>query len=254
MDRVIYFVVGDVTLNSGNGIEVENLEEMKERLMKMHPQGEWQLVISIHGAEDVIATRGGNLKNRQEKGVYDADDMRKLFGDDTAFKKWRDDHGPTWTTLNACQVNLPFEAVIIQSFNKPKTKQNAQGLGKGCRPATEIMEYYKDPKDKKTRVKTRQQWRRLSRSEQADIKSTLSELNKKFGYFGGPPVDESLLLEYYFDEEPKGGWPVVTVSHERADTGISFYNRTQNARFLGEKCTEHIGPLRPHRPTMPPAP
>ena len=71
----------------------------------------------------------------------------------------------------------------------------------------------------------------------------MSELNEKFGYFGGPPVDKSLLLTYYFDEEPKGGWPVVTVSHNRADTGISFHD-TENARFLSEKCTSHTGPMR----------
>jgi hypothetical protein len=252
MGRVIYYVVGDTKLNSGHGIEVKDLEEMKAHLMKSRPEGEWQLVISIHGAEDVIATRGGNLKNRQEKGVYEAADIRKLFGDDEAFKRWREAYGPTWTTLNACQVHQQFEAVIIQSFNKPKTKQNAQGLGQGCRPATEIQQYYR--KGSKTPVTTRSQWKRLSKSEQRDLEGMLSELNKKFGYFGGPPVDESQLLRYYFDEPPKGGWPVVTVSYNRADTGISFYNRTQNARFLSEKCTEHLGPMRPHEPKVPPAP
>jgi hypothetical protein len=252
MDRVIYFVVGDAKLNSGNGIEVKDFEEMKERLMKKRLQGQWRLVISIHGAEDVIATRGGNLKNRQAQGVYDADDIRKLFGDDEAFKKWREAYGPTWTTLNACQVHRQFEAVIIQSFNKPGAKQQAQGLGKGCRPATVTQQYY--PAGRKTPLTTREQWKRLSKSEQQEFEKTLSELNKKFGYFGGPPVDAAQVLDYYFDEEPKGGWPVVTVSYDRADTGISFYNRTQNARFLGEQCKEHIGPLRPHEPTVPPAP
>lgn len=37
---------------------------MKTRLMKKRLKGEWRLVISIHGAEDVIATSGGFLRNR----------------------------------------------------------------------------------------------------------------------------------------------------------------------------------------------
>jgi hypothetical protein len=252
MDRVIYYVVGDTKLNSGDGIEVADLEEMKAHLMKTRPEGEWRLVISIHGAEDVIATRGGNLKNRQAKGVYGAEELRKLLVDDEDFKKWRERYGPTRTTLNACQVHKPFETVILQSFNRSKSKQNAQGLGAGCRPDTETKQYYPEGSD--TPITTRSQWRKLSKREKENLESTLSELNKEFGYFGGPPVDKSLLLDYYFDEEPKGGWPVVTVSYNRADTGISFYNRTQNARFLSEKCTKHTGPMRRHVPKAPPAP
>jgi hypothetical protein len=249
MDRVIYYVVGDTNLNSGDGIEVSDMKEMKAHVMKTRPEGDWRLVISIHGAEDVIATRGGNLRSRDAGGVYGADELRKLFVDDPDFKKWRERYGPTWTTLNACQVHKPFETVILQSFNRPKSTQNAQGLGQGCRPATETMHYYADRSD--TPITTRSQWRKLSKGEKESMEGTLSELNKKFGYFGSPPVDESLLLGYYFDEEPKGGWPVVTVSHNRADTGISFYNRTQNARFLSEKCSKHIGPMRGRVPKVP---
>ena len=54
--------------------------------MKSRPKGDWRLVISIHGAEDVIATRGGNLKNRQAAGVYGSTELRKLFVDDEAFQ------------------------------------------------------------------------------------------------------------------------------------------------------------------------
>lgn len=252
MSRVIYYVVGDAKLDAGSGIRVKSLEQMKAHLMKSRPEGEWQLVISIHGAEDVIATRGGSLRNRDEEGAYEAADIRKLFGDDEDFKKWREAYGPTWTTLNACQVHKPFEAVIIQAFNRPKTKQNAQGLGQGCRPATETRQYYRAGSSKP--LTTRSQWKRLSKAEQKDFLAMLVELNQKFGYFGGPPVDESQLLRYYFDEPPKGGWPVVTVSYNRADTGISFYNRTQNARFLSEKCSNHRGPMRPHQSTAPPVP
>lgn len=250
MDHVLYFVVGDAGLNSGDGIFVEDMEALKAHLLKSRPEGDWRLVISIHGAEDVIATRGGNLKNRQVQGVYGADDLRKLFGDDEAFTKWRAQYGPTWTTLNACQVHKPFETVILQSFNRPTSKQNAQGLGTACRPATTTMTYFRGD----TAVTTRSQWRRLSPGEKKELEAMLVELNGKFGYFGGPPVDKAHLLDYYFDEEPKGGWPVVTVSANRSDTGISFYNRTQNARFLSEKCTNHMGPMRRHTPKVPPAP
>lgn len=252
MDHIIYFVVGDKKLNSGNGIYAKNLEEMKKKLMKKRLKGEWRLVISIHGAENMIATRGGYLRDRSAKGAYEADDIQRLFGDDEDFTKWRDTYGPVWTTLNACQVHQKFEELIIKSFNRPKAKQKAQGLGKGCRPETVTQQFI--PSGSKKPVVSRSQWRRLSKSEKKNLENTLLTLNKKFGYFGGPPVEKSQLLHYYFEEEPKGGWPVVTVSHNRADTGISFYNRTQNARFLSKQCTDHIGPLRRHQPTAPPAP
>ncbi len=250
INHVIYFVVGDSGLNSGNGVYVADLEHMKARLLKMKPRGAWQLVISIHGTEDALATRGGFLRTRPTKGFYQAAEIRKLFEDDAAFRTWRETYGPTWVTLNACQVNQQFEAVVINSLNKPQGRQKPQGLGKGCRPLTTIHHYY----DARKRMVTRQIYNRMSRVEKDDMLSTLSELNRKFGYFGGPPVPEGLLLDYFFDEEPRNAWPVVTVKTGAADTGISFYNRLDNARFLGDKCREHIGPMRPHIPQAPPAP
>jgi hypothetical protein len=252
MDRVVYFVVRDTKLDAGDGIVVKDLEELKQRLLALRPKGEWRLVVSIHGAENVISARGGNLKNPDAEGVYDAEDIKRLFADDAEFRKWRDAHGPAWTTLNACQVHKQFEAAIIQAFNKSTATQNAQGLGKGCRPATVTMSYTRPGGGQE--VTTWSQWRRLPKGEQRELEAMMSELNKKVGYFGGPPVDESLLLHYYFDEEPKGGWPVVTVSVDYADTGISFHNRTQNARFLSEKCKDHLGPMRSRKATAPPAP
>jgi hypothetical protein len=253
-DRVVYFVVGDAKLNSGDGIYVKDLEEMKGRLLKMTLEGEWRLVISMHGAQEVIATKGGYLKDPDAKGAYRADDIRKLFGDDEAFKKWREKNGPTWTTLNSCQVVKSFETVILNSFNKPKAGQNAHGLGEGCRPHTEVRYYeYAFPGQRLKPIKTREQWKKLPENAQREMREMLAELNQSFGYFGGPPIDTSLILDYYFDEEPKGGWPVVTVSVNRQDTGWSFYNRTSNTRFL-TTCKEHRGPMRPHTPTVPNAP
>ena len=249
MNHLVYFVVGDKKLNSGNGIYVKDLEGMKARLMKLSLTGKWRLIISIHGSEDVIATQGGYLRSRSAKGAYEADDLKKLFGD-ADFDKWRKAHGPSWTTLNACQVNLPFEKVLLTVLNKPGSTQKAQGLGQACRPYTDIM-YYIDAK--KRAIRNKNQWRRLSKTEKKEMEEMLKELNRKFGYFGTPPIDESLLIHYYFEEEPLGGWPTVTVSYNRQDTGISFQNRTQNARFL-KTCTKHIGPMRDHKASVPSVP
>jgi hypothetical protein len=218
--------------------------------VKSRPEGEWRLVISIHGKEDLLSTKASNLKKPQAEGVYRADEIRKLFVDDKQFTDWRKDHGPTWTTLNACQVHMQFESVIIEAFNKAKTSQHAQGLGTACRPDTVVLQYHRS--GHKTPVTTRSQWGALSMSEKKAFERMLSELNTKFGYFGGPPVPETHLLHYYFDEPPKGGWPVITVSLNRHDTGISFYNRATNTRFLTSECKEHLGPLPPHIPKPPP--
>ena len=73
VNRVIYFVVGDKKLDAGNGIHVENLEEMKKSLVKIKQQLPWRLVISIHGADSVISPKGGDLKNPKAEDYYDAD-------------------------------------------------------------------------------------------------------------------------------------------------------------------------------------
>ena len=255
--RVIYFVVGDKKLNSGNGIYVDSLEAMKEKLIQIKPDVSWRLVISIHGAEDVIATKGGHLKKRDVEGVYDADKIRKLFNDDEAFKKWREAYGPAWTTLNACQVHKKFEAMIIAAFNKPSATQSAQGLGNNCRPRTQIMQVM----DKNGNpITTRDQMKGWKDDGQLDkFNKALKSLNDNYGYFGGPPVPDTLLHRYYFDEAPKGGWPKVTVMVGRGaegDIGINFYNRAttpENNRILLDHCPVHMGPiLRSRTSAVPP--
>ena len=62
----------------------------------------------------------------------------------------------------------------------------------------------------------------------------------------------------------KGEWRLVISIHGAEDVIATndgflrnrslFCNRTQNARFLGKKCTEHIGAMRSQQPTAPPAP
>lgn len=242
VNRVIYFVVGDKKLDAGNGIHVENLEEMKKSLVKIKQQLPWRLVISIHGADSVISPKGGDLKNPKAEDYYDADKIQKLFKDDEAFKTWREAFGPTWTTLNACQVHRKFEAVILSAFNKPDATQSAQGLGKGCRPLTRIMQYF----DKNgTPIETRSQFSKLSEKEKDIFTQFLSEANDQYGYFGGPPVPKTHLLNYYFDEPPKGGWPIITVGvgASKVDSGISFFNRTVKESEFIDKCQEHMGPM-----------
>lgn len=250
-DRVVYFVVGDPKLNSGNGTYVEDLEAMKKKLMTLRLNGDWRLVISMHGAEDVVAAKGGSLKSRDVPGVYDSDAMRKLFADDKSFTDWRDKYGPTWTVMNSCQVNKPFETVLVTSFNKAGANQKTHGLGQDCRPETNI---YTLTDARNRDVKTRQHYDKLSTPEKESIRKSLVEMNQKVGYFGSPPVPEALVLDYYFDEEPKGGWPVVTISFKRVNQeGWAFYNRTNNPEFL-KTCSEHRGRMRGHTATAPNVP
>jgi hypothetical protein len=224
---------------------------MKKQLMALEPNGDWRLVISIHGAEDVVATKGGNLKSRSEKGVYDAAAFKKLFEDDPAFVKWRDKNGPSWTTMNACQVNKPFETAILTALNKPKSSQSAQGLGQGCRPHTEM---YSWTDHKGNSVETRTAHRSLSAGEKKEMMEWLKDMNKNFGYFGSPPVAEALLLDYYFNEEPKGAWPTVTISvNYKNQKTWSFYRRTSHPDFLST-CELHRGRMRGHTASVPSVP
>ena len=62
----------------------------------------------------------------------------------------------------------------------------------------------------------------------------LDKLNKKWGYYGAPPVPRDLLAHYYYDEEPRGEWVIVEVgatdtSHTLKRTGIAFWDRTTRA-------------------------
>jgi hypothetical protein len=244
--KVRYFVVGDPTLDASSGEYVKDLEEMKRALMQTRTETEWRLVISIHGSQEILATQGGHLKEPEGKGVYGEAKLRKIFGEDAAFNEWRERYGPTWTTLNGCQVNAKLEGVLIQLLNRPRSSQKAQGLGKNCRPDTKIVPV----RIGDLWIKRRSQWDKLSRPDQQRFISVVAELNRKFGYWGGPPVADSELLHYYFNETP-GGWPVMTISINYADTGWSFYNRAHNTTFL-KACKDNLGPLPPHKETVPP--
>ncbi len=238
-NKVYSFVVGDANLDVGDGRIVGDLEEMKQQLMKIRNTGNWDLIIRMHGADDALAIPGLDLVYGS-KGVYTADKIKALFGDED-FQKWRDTYGPARTSMNSCNIDKKFETVILDSLNRPGGKQRPQGLGKGCHPHTESKIFNWNGKD----ITHWSQYAKLNKSGKKVMEDVLKELNKKFGYFGSPPVDESLLLKYYFDEPPKGSWALVTVGTGSAkaskDTGISFYNRATDTRFVTELCTESIG-------------
>jgi hypothetical protein len=254
MGKVIIYVVGDAPdlsdhTHRKDDIHVKDLEELKKSLVKNRHDGPWQLVISMHGNVDLIATKGGNVKNPKAAGIYRADDIRKLFNQDKHFTDWRENYGPTRTFLNACQVEAPFESVIYDAFNKPGTSQRPQGLGKGCRPDTSVEVYF----DRRGNpVTDRSQWGALSAEDKAKFKTSLSELNKTYGYFGQRvPDSEPSLFRYYFDIPPKGAWPKVTVSINKHPTDIVYLNRALNGRFIKE-CPDNFGPIGP--PRIPQAP
>jgi len=88
--------------------------------------------------------------------------------------------------------------------------------------------------------------------------SVLSTLNSKYGYYGGPPVPASEILDYYFDVDPRGAWANVTVGIDRggtvSDTDIPFWNRTTGPRSADFRrlCDQGVGQLtRPHIPRTP---
>jgi hypothetical protein len=244
--KIEYFVVGDPGLNAGNGIFLRRLEQIKPRLMRLRNRGNWTLVISIHGAENYIANRVRAL--RGGPGSYDADALNNIFSNDPDFVQWRNQWGPNRIVLNACQVGANLESAIISAFTRPGARQQPiQGLGTGCRPdtVTEVYRFNDRP------ITTRQQYTRLSPPDRQAFVRAIETLNSRWGYFGAPPVPNDEVVDYYFDEAPRGGWPVVRVSINRQVTSIPFYNRGQNPQFR-RICTQGVGSLPSRRQTVVP--
>jgi hypothetical protein len=266
--NVVYFVVGDKRLNAGDGIYVKNLEEMKARLIDIKQASEWRLVISIHGSMEHLQDFAATSKDGNSIVLYDVEKIHNLFNKDKVFNEWREAFGPTWTTLNACQVYSNFESAIIKALNKPKSKQEAEGLGKDCMPLTTIWTYHDEngkpitTRDQFGKSKKMQLDKILDKNEREkrakqlddDLNTKLKKLNDEYGYFGAPPVPDPLLQQYYFDEAPKGGWPVVTVAVKKANTDISYYHRVQrNYGEFSKQCSQHMGPiLRSRTSAVPP--
>ena len=250
--RQIYYVVAK-DLQYGDGIVLKDLEAMKASMLKQTPRGTWTLVISIHGSLGVVATRGGFLKNKNAAGVYDAADIKRLFNDDKKFVDWRKEHGPNHVVLVGCQIELPFEKVIIQALVNPNSRQQAIGLGARCRPSTLVVALYWEHKGKEIDIITRSDWNKISQKGRNTLNKQLSDLNRDYGYFGAPAVPDAQILDYYFDEAPKGAWPRVGVSlNYKEQPGISFWKRSQNADFLLKICPEHSGNKLKNRQSKPP--
>ena len=140
-------------------------------------------------------------------------------------------------------------------------------MGRECRPYTELKQVTIDRAD----IETRAQYNSLQPTNRGVVTQTLTPLNRIWGYFGIPPVNPSRLLDYYFDEAPRGWWPIIRISvpvnrvppQEREQgefedagrlvTNIPFYNRgvggVQGGRFT--RYCEHTPPLSSRVPTVP---
>lgn len=243
MDRIVYFVVGDAGLNAGNGTFLRSLRMLPSRLRRLRISNEWTLVISIHGSENRVADLAHVPGNGE--GAYTAEELESLFSGDQ-FQNWRDRYGPSRIVLNACQVSANYESTIINLLTKSGSGQAVQGLGDGCRPGTETMILQENGSD----IVRRTQFTTLSEHRRRTHLESLVSLNREWGYFGAPPVPANQVLHYYFDEEPRGGWPVVRVTHNRKNTNVPFFDRSSHSRFL-RLCDQGIGTLERRQSTVP---
>jgi hypothetical protein len=203
----------------------------------------WTLVLSIHASENRL---GAQIPDNPQKTdvFYDASDVSKLFGGDSAFVKWRDQYGPTNFALYGCQVTKSFEQTIADNLVRGGKAPSAAGLGEGCKPSSVAAIFY-DAKDKE--VKSRAQYDKLPDSE---------KVNSKWGYYGGPPVPDGEVLDYLFKGPKPGRWPRVEVIVKKGDDYVSanppipYWNRSSNHQYL-QTCTKAVGTLREHKPVAP---
>jgi hypothetical protein len=245
-----YYVVGDRGLDAGGGILLHQLSSIRERLRQTQEQQPWTLVISIHGSEGRICdvARPAN----PDRQCYDAGRIQQVFSD-AQFAQWRNRYGPTRVVLNACQVSLSFERALIAAVTRAGSGQPAQGLGEGCRPDTESVSVDTELAGMRQPITRRSQYEQLTDPNKEALRNQLEQLNRRWGYFGAPPVnsDRSTLLRYYFDEVPRGAWVIVRVSVGRQVHDIPFYNRAQHSDFR-RLCGQGVAPLHPHVPSAPP--
>jgi hypothetical protein len=245
------WVVRDAKIALGGRL-VADLAAFKKQVMTTADADGWTLVLAIHGSEDRLGAQAP--PDWQKNAVfYDKSDVEALFAD-KAFVAWRDKFGPTGLSLVSCQVSAPFEDVLLKSLTRAgdKGRQPKRGLGEGCKPMTRSEAGGSMPD-------TKAAFDKLDTGKRAAALDELDELNKKWGYYGAPPVPRDLLAHYYYVEEPKGEWVLVEVgatdrSGTLKRTGIAFWNRTtgpESARFR-QLCSQGIGTLREHRSVAPP--
>ena len=250
------FIVRDKGLQLGGEL-VGDLSELKSKLMAKKIKGEWTLVLGIHGSEDRLAAQA--YPHWQDNAIYyRAADIEKLFDADKAFVKWKNEFGPVYLSLVACQVSRSFEATLISNLTRPGAQghtQPARGLGKGCKPIATSKSVYPAPP-------TRAAYDKLPEAERDQMFAKLKALNEKWGYYGEPPVPESRILDYYYSV-PQGQWVIVEVMQgtghtveELTSTGIPFWNRgrgTDSAAFA-DACPDGVVPDREHIQTLPDVP
>jgi hypothetical protein len=136
-------------------------------------------------------------------------------------------------------------------------RQSARGLGEGCKPIATALTLNEAPK-------THAEFNKLKQEKQDAIRKKLKDLNDKWGYYGAPPVANDQVVDYYYDEDPKGEWVTVEVMvgkghsvKELEKTGIPYWNRTtgDKAADFRDKCDQGVGKLkRQHTPGVPDVP
>lgn len=252
------FVVRDTRLNLGGGTMVKDLEELKSKLKALKPNGDWTLVLAVHGSEERLGAQSPPDWQKDAE-FYKAADIEKLFNADKEFVAWRTKYGPTALSLVACQVSKSFEGTLINNLTRaPKgaSRQESRGLGKGCKPIASTKTFDDAPA-------TKAEFLKMPVAKQNDLLEQMETLNDEWGYYGAPPVPASQLLHYYYDEAPKRAWVVVEVmvgtGHEVKDltpTGIPYWNRTvgDKAAEFRRVCDQGAAPMRGHTPAVPDVP
>lgn len=247
-----HIVVRDPAIDLGGGVLVSDLTAAKTTLMQRKIDKPWTLVLAIHASEDRLGAQ--SPPDWQKDAVfYDANDVSKLFGGDSAFVKWRDQYGPTNFVLYGCQVTAKFEQTIANNLVRGGQAPSAKGLGEGCKPSSVAAIFY-DAKDKE--VTSRAQYDKLPDSEKESILNLAKGVNSKWGYYGGPPVPEGEVLDYLFKGPKPGRWPQVEVIVKKGDDYVSanpqipYWNRLSNSQYL-QTCTKAVGTLRERKPVLP---
>jgi hypothetical protein len=227
--HVKLFVVRDRGIALG-GTYVKDLAEFKTKVMAHKNQEPWTLVLAIHGAVDHVAAQ--MPPDREHMVKYTAEDLTNLFSA-ADWITWRETHGPSHLVLTACQVNSSLEGVLIRLLTRSGPSQQApQGLGQGCKPSVESDW----PIWNGQPIKEWKQFKNLDPDGQNYVTTTLKARSRTWGYYGAPPVPDAKVLEYFFDEVPRGEWPKVAVGLSAGPglvrrTDLPYWNRIVSADF-----------------------
>ena len=241
-----HVVVRDSGLDLGGGVLVKDLEDAKTKLTARRIATPWTLVLSIHASQDRLGAQSPPDWTKDAKFYADSD-VKRLFGDDSAFVNWRDQFGPNQVVLYGCQVTAAFEQTIADNLTRGGHATNVHGLGEGCKPRSTSESFG---------VQSRAVYDTLSDADKKTVSDKVHAVNRTWGYYGGQPVPDSQELDYLFKGPKPGWWPKVEVIVKQGDTydsanpPIPYWNRTSNSEFL-RQCTRAVGNLREHRPSAP---